>query len=577
MGCVPSPGHDGLAYIVQARKPSNLAHLELNRWEIEAKRGWMLAAKQNDRRGDFVPPSDAFMTTLFEALGDFPALKTVDLNDLQLEKFKQGKAIPLWIPEQLFGETAWMLRPKDLVATISVNHLFHSVLTPVLWTVYYEPNGKMRKLALMKNCRGREYHGLYTQVDIDTVEKNSYCHVRGELESFSFNANDSKNSESLLKSVSRLITLNPNLQVLDWWREPTQVRSSNILELQKLFPLQRLRHLGLQGWNLQSLFLCHILENNANNLEEINLGYDTRFIDEPRMNDDWSGLRESSMAKMTKRQANKASNLVRALPALETLMVDQMDEDHAVELSRNLRGHCPHLRVIKHPKLYQEFGGSQFRNAKGAIMLVNACIPGNLTHLSLSLAQIDTSIKDTILKQAGGGLEVLELVLRGGNTMNATFVNLSKILEQSKRLKRVWICNADINPVRTFRSVTSELLKGLRCSRELESLTMIGFFGTEERGIAMERENGEQGEREQQQQMTTTRTTEDGKIVPGSSFTLPPGWFETKGSFYISVRLTVPFSSSFLKSKVLKAVGHLPELRKVELNMVHFQKKIIAV
>ncbi|KAK3839816.1 MAG: hypothetical protein J3R72DRAFT_492348 [Linnemannia gamsii] len=426
-----------------------------------------------------------------------------------------GKAIPLWIPEQLFGETSWMLRPKDLVATISVNHLFHSVLTPLLWTVYYEPNEKMRKLALMKNCRGREYHGLYTQVDIDIVEKNSiffrYLDVSGyrllprqrrvgKLQLQCQRLQELRVSPKVgVKWVSRLIKLNPNLQVLDWWREPIQVRTSNMLELQKLFPLRWLRYLGLQGWNLQSLFLCHILENNANNLDEMNLGYNTRFIDEPRMNDDWSGLRESSMAKMTKRQANKASKLIQA----QRLLLPNSESAGALSTG-----------VIKHPKLYQEFGDSQFRNIKGTIMLVDTCIPGDLTHLS----------------------------------------------------------------------ITSELLKGLRCSRELESLIMIGFFGMEEEGSAMERENSEQEEREQQQQeqqqeqqwMRATRTTKDGTIVPESSFTMQPGWFETKGSFYTSVRPTIPLSSSFLKSRMLETMGHLPKLREVELNLDLFQKKVVA-
>ncbi|KAG0258995.1 hypothetical protein BGZ95_004824 [Linnemannia exigua] len=93
--------------------------------------------------------------------------------------------------------------------------------------------------------------------------------------------------------------------------------------------------------------------------------------------------------------------------------------------------------------------------------------------------------------------------------MNATFANLGKILEDSKRLKRVWIRNADLDIVNTFESVTSVLLKGLRSCVELESLTMIGYFGTEMEGLAMDRENGEQ-ESGEQQQMIATRMTGNG-------------------------------------------------------------------
>ncbi|KAG0257458.1 hypothetical protein BGZ95_005237, partial [Linnemannia exigua] len=314
-----------------------------------------------------------------------------------------GKAIPLWIPEDpLFGETAWMLRPKDLVAAISVNRLFRSVLTPLLWTVYYEPNENMRVLA---NIRGyQEYRGLYTQIDIDTVEENSvffrYLDVSanipisgqrraGMLQLECQHLQELRVSSSVgFEWVSRLIKLNPNLQVLDWPRKPNH-RTVNMLELKSLFSLRRLRRLGLQGWNLQSLFLCHILKNNADCLEEINLGTDARFIDEPRMNDDWSGLRDSSVAKMTKSQVDKAAkltqgqrlllpkvrtlhvncnpyeinnhiySLVRALPALETLVVEGVDRD-TMGLSQSLQKHCPRLRAIKHAGLYRESRGFRF-------------------------------------------------------------------------------------------------------------------------------------------------------------------------------------------------------------------------
>ncbi|KAG0366727.1 hypothetical protein BGX24_003575, partial [Mortierella sp. AD032] len=241
--------------------------------------------------------------------------------------------------------------------------------------------------------------------------------------------------------------------------------------------------------------------------------------------------------------------LVRVLPALKTLVVEKMDEDDAVGLSQSLREHCPHLRANKHPKLHQDLEFRSVRCTNSTMMLVDACIHGNLTHLSLDLDLIDTYVKDTILKQAGGGLKVLELVLRGRNTIDASFVNLSRILEQSKRLKRVWIRNGDYDPFHIFRSITTEFLKGLRCCQELENLTMIGFFGTEEEDGAVDRENDEQAESEQQQQMTTTSTTGDNKVVTVSKFTLPPRWLKTKGSYYTSIRRFVPLSSNFLKAR----------------------------
>ncbi|KAK3839812.1 MAG: hypothetical protein J3R72DRAFT_492345 [Linnemannia gamsii] len=420
------------------------------------------------------------------------------------------------------------------MAAISVNRLFHSVLTPLLWTVYYEPNEKMIDLAEIRNYQ--EYRGLYTHVDIDTVEKNSIFLRCLDVSAYSILPRmrsaghlqlQCQHHQELRVSpdvgvawVSRLIKLSPNLQVLDWRRAS---RASEPL------PLRRLRHLSLQGWNLQSLFLRHVLENNANCLEEIDLVTYVCHINDPPMNDDWSGLKDSSVAKMTTHQANRAAKLIRGqrlllpkvktlhvnhnpyrnydlfhslvcvLPALETLVVEKMDEDDAVGLSQSLQEHCPHLRAIKHPKLHQNLRFRSVRCTNSTMMPVDACIPGNLMHLSLDLDLSDTYVKDTILKQTGRGLEVLELVLRGRNTIDASFVNLSRILEQSKRLKRVWIRNGDYDPFHIFRSITSEFLKGLRCCQELESLTMIGFFGTEEEDGAVDRENVEQAESEQQQ------------------------------------------------------------------------------
>ncbi|KAG0249070.1 hypothetical protein BGZ95_007702, partial [Linnemannia exigua] len=250
-----------------------------------------------------------------------------------------GKHIPLWIPEQLFSETAWMLRPKDLVAAISVNRLFHSVLTPLLWTVYYEPNEKMTALAELRNYR--EYRGLYAHIDIEIVQKNSiffrYLDVPApfqipDLRRVRMLQLQCQHLQELRVSpdngtawISRLIKLNPNLKVLSWRKKPGP-RTTDEFELQNLFPLRRLRYLGLQGWSLQSFFFCHILENNAEHLEEINLGNFARFMDEPRMNDDWSGLRDSSLAKMTEYDAEKAVKLIRGrrllLPKVKTLHVN---------------------------------------------------------------------------------------------------------------------------------------------------------------------------------------------------------------------------------------------------------------
>ncbi|KAG0261518.1 hypothetical protein BGZ95_004222 [Linnemannia exigua] len=69
------------------------------------------------------------MSTGLQVLYSCPSCGTKNaLGDLLIV----GKHVPLWIPETGTIETVWLLRPKDLVAAISVNCFFHKILTPIL-------------------------------------------------------------------------------------------------------------------------------------------------------------------------------------------------------------------------------------------------------------------------------------------------------------------------------------------------------------------------------------------------------------------------------------------------------------
>ncbi|KAG0272300.1 hypothetical protein BGZ95_011957 [Linnemannia exigua] len=80
-----------------------------------------------------------------------------------------GKAIPLWVPEYVKGETVWYLRPKDLIAASKINRLFHTVLTPILWTVYANPCDRSRRRSLGYYIG----HGLSQRIRTSIIEKNS--------------------------------------------------------------------------------------------------------------------------------------------------------------------------------------------------------------------------------------------------------------------------------------------------------------------------------------------------------------------------------------------------------------------
>lgn len=49
-----------------------------------------------------------------------------------------GQFIPLWESVHSLDDDLWLFTPKDLLAAISVNRLFHATLTPLLWSVYVE-------------------------------------------------------------------------------------------------------------------------------------------------------------------------------------------------------------------------------------------------------------------------------------------------------------------------------------------------------------------------------------------------------------------------------------------------------
>ncbi|KAG9068284.1 hypothetical protein KI688_010550 [Linnemannia hyalina] len=60
-----------------------------------------------------------------------------------------------------------------------------------------------------------------------------------------------------------------------------------------LFPLRHLHTLGLVGWILNSVYLHHILNNNADSFEEVLLGrwiVNTGFLEAAPMNLKWNGL-----------------------------------------------------------------------------------------------------------------------------------------------------------------------------------------------------------------------------------------------------------------------------------------------
>ncbi|KAG0202672.1 hypothetical protein BGX33_009539 [Mortierella sp. NVP41] len=488
--------------------------------------------------------------------------------------------------------------PKDLVALSSVNRLSYSVLTPLLWATYHEPTYKPHDPNLLA-FRPSAY--FYSPPALDVVRKNSPY----------FRSLDLSNYESryfrkpeLLKlkcthlqelqlspNVSlplarKLIKDNPGLRMLDWKRSFSIDHSSrHYAKLDTLLSLHQLRYLGLEGWNLDSVFLHRVLANNAGTLEELNLGSATRFIDQPRVNVDWNGLADLSLATMSEEQVvannqliqgrslvlpkvktlhldlmNEAKDgvvgttqsLVRVCPALETLMVRGISEEAAWPLSRNIRELCPHLRSIQNSGLCVHHLHCQHYSDDGFASLVEACAPGNLVHCVLNVWGFSSRLSDALLVHRDG-LETLELTFRG--SIDNTVQQVNEVLKQSKRLKRFVAYNYDYY---CLDRTTLRLLKGLDACQTLESLTLARFpysdfharYGSEEEGI--ETGSATRGK----QSRSPSNLLSDWHQVPSI------GYSEFKSP------------ANELKNMVFEAIARLRALRVLELDGARFERTL---
>ncbi|KAG0041013.1 hypothetical protein BGZ89_007698, partial [Linnemannia elongata] len=79
-----------------------------------------------------------------------------------------GQFIPLWESVHLAYEDVWLLKPKDLLAAISVNRLFRTTLTPLLWSVYVE--SAVKSLGNAYECIDNDEY----EIPVDIVQKNSF-------------------------------------------------------------------------------------------------------------------------------------------------------------------------------------------------------------------------------------------------------------------------------------------------------------------------------------------------------------------------------------------------------------------
>ncbi|KAH7042520.1 hypothetical protein BKA57DRAFT_539150 [Linnemannia elongata] len=100
-------------------------------------------------------------------------------------------------------------------------------------------------------------------------------HAGGSVEFRQFNS--TRLQERRLSSsvevnwFEQLVLAGPVLRALEWkWTHKSFWMMKGV-DFRKLFQQRRLRYLDLDGWRLSSVYLNHILANNANHLQEISL------------------------------------------------------------------------------------------------------------------------------------------------------------------------------------------------------------------------------------------------------------------------------------------------------------------
>ncbi|KAG0206364.1 hypothetical protein BGX33_007449 [Mortierella sp. NVP41] len=429
-----------------------------------------------------------------------------------------GMHIQIWFPVSPKRNNEcleYLFEPDDIVAAIAVNRPFHATLTSLLWTVYSET---------VFNPRGFKDHSTYPTATIfrflelsaqvlpmpmfqqSAMPQFQNCTHLQELKLSQFVDPD---------WAARLIQANPNLSLLDWGypdedffiayqgRVPLE-DPDGYRDLRHLSCLQRLRTLRLENWKLHPLYLYHILEKTTEYLEELNLTGGCCIMEDSIFNTTTTRLDKAGLLEMTEADQAEAvglvpkrplslpqlkildldldlwdsssnrpiCDLVRAMPALEILVVLPDFNWAFLTLSQTLRQSCPRLSSIQY---IREPWAAEYRypaTSEFVIALLESAVPGNLVHFKMPIQVLDDSATTALLAHQDR-LETLELDFPGNE--NRTSKNLGRILGQCWRLKRLSCRDTEYNW--GLEDVEPFLTAPWMC-RELEIQEPSGFCST---------------------------------------------------------------------------------------------------
>ncbi|KAH7058567.1 hypothetical protein BKA57DRAFT_488932 [Linnemannia elongata] len=383
-----------------------------------------------------------------------------------------GQFIPLWESVHLAYEDVWLLKPKDLLAAISVNRLFRTTLTPLLWSVFVE--SAVKSLGNAYECMGNEEY----DIPVDIVQKNSSYIRFLDLSSYYRQLGRMRESPELYCSrlqelrlsssvdstwAKRLILANPELRVLHWARTRKNSSREKLKDFASILSLQRLRYLGLDDWIFLTEYLYRALAKNAGHLEELRLTRCDSILLKRSKRDDTGKSRYTVITSMETgvEEFETMEQMCRRirLTKLKTLHLD-------VEHNR-----CPltlYWLIDIAPALETAVFGDLLGSTGKALGLTLR----HLVHASLRGMRLDNSFLEA-LSVHRDCLETLELDIRDDNYRDS-FSNLGTILEQCSQLKHLAVAVHFYREPCDRRQPLLFLNKLVTCPG-LESATFNGF------------------------------------------------------------------------------------------------------
>ncbi|KAK3830113.1 MAG: hypothetical protein JOS17DRAFT_830623 [Linnemannia elongata] len=497
-----------------------------------------------------------------------------------------GKFIPLWESLHSAGRDLWVFKPKDLIAAISVNRHFHATLTPLLWSVYVEhavksPGEPNKNSSYIRFLDLSSYLPL-----IDLVVELNFSHLQ-EL----------RLSDSVdCAWAKRIILANPELRVLHWARIRKRLIWKELTDLECVLSLQRLRYLGLDAWWFLTPHLYNALANNAEHLEELRLTRCNSFVPKHSKQDD-TGTSQLRLVTSMERGVEEYESMKRmcgrillakvktlhldvehsfcpltlywmfdVVPALETVVFEELLGSTAKALSLTLRKSCPRLQTIKLGHIWEVNSWRPHQHSDAALYLTSACAPGHLVHASLDGWCIDDTFMEA-LSVHRDSLETMELAIRDDDYRDS-FNNLGTILERCSRLKHLTVYFHKYRKLHDHGQLLLFLDKLATCS-DLENLAFHGFTLADDDNRL--RENGD--DYESDEGMLRVRIDQDKEFddcEPEANIFYGPGWRELYLGYDANYRRGECCDQ--FKRLVGDAIGSLSSLERVVFGFVSYVK-----